>query len=106
ENRAGEDDLDELAEIEHAEAQAGVLDEMADDFGFALDLIERRAFGFGNRTGQKEHEPDRLGDDAPMPHIGPLRLDQRMRLDGAADEEQAQKRQTQRNIESQQLRRG
>src|SRR4051812_20360762 len=58
-------DLQELAQEEHAEAQAGVLHEVADDLGLALGDVERGPLGLGDGCREEQQEARRLGEDAP-----------------------------------------
>ena len=69
-HRRDEDDLDELGEEEHAEAHAGVLDEVADDLGLALGQVERRALGLGDRRGDEQDERQRLRTATPVERVG------------------------------------
>src|SRR6266404_1917641 len=60
------DDLEELAQEEHAEAQARILDEVADDLGLTLWDVEGRALRLGDGRGQEEDEPEGLREDAQL----------------------------------------
>ncbi len=62
---ARNDDLEELAQEEHAEAHARVLDEVADDLGLALGDVEGGPLRLGDRRREEENEPERLRADAP-----------------------------------------
>ena len=73
EQRARDDELDVLADEEHAELHARVLDEVAgDDLALALGLIERHALRLGDERREEEEERERLDEDAPRVLALPL----------------------------------